>query len=81
MNMKIIRASEAARQSEEARRGKMDSEMIPVNEAIMEAVMNGERKCYINHGLSYEVISALKFMGYDVESGSQYNETFVTIRW
>ena len=43
--------------------------------------MKGNNNVYINGSISLNARQMLEQLGYDVKCGSQYNESYVNIKW
>lgn len=79
----MISAREAREETYKKIENNMENELILVEKKIKEAMNNGNKAystCY-NGALSQETIARLQVLGYKVEYGSQYNESYYMISW
>ena len=77
----MITAQEAAKQTEEALRSMVTVELQKIERDIMRLISEGKR-CYSFDGtISSNAKEELKKLGYEVNTGSQYNESYVSIKW
>ena len=56
-------------------------EVTEIETAIKSAIEQGEFKVEISHHVSSVIKERLSKLGYKVECGQQYNETFTIIKW
>lgn len=79
----MISAREAREETYKKIENNMENELILVEKKIKEAMNNGDKTystCY-DGVLSQETIARLRVLGYKVEYGSQYNESYYMISW
>ena len=55
--------------------------MAIIEEEINNEISQGNNNVYINGSISSDVRQMLEQLGYDVKCGSQYNESYVNIKW
>lgn len=77
----MIRASEAAKKSDEVIREHLTDELKKIDSIIKKAVMSGERHASFGGNISKNARAELERLGYKVETGSQYNQWWVSIEW
>jgi len=77
----MLSAKEAAAKSNEIIKQHKTQELSMVDKMISRAISEGERRCDIDGSLSSITKKELKNLGYKVECGTQYNESWVIIRW
>ncbi len=79
----MISAREAREETYKKIESNMENELILVEKKIKEAMNNGDKTysiCY-DGTLQQETIARLRVLGYKVEYGSQYNESYYMISW
>ena len=77
----MISAKEARKQSEQNKQDILNKEMAIIEEEINNEISQGNNNVYINGSISSDVRQMLEQLGYDVNCGSQYNESYVNIEW
>lgn len=77
----MITAKEAAEVAEEVIRNALTTELKDIEKRIMEEVEEGRRSCTFDGSISKEARKELERLGYEVKTGSQYNESYVIISW
>ena len=55
--------------------------MAIIEEEINNKISQGNNNVYINGLISSDARQMLEQLGYNVECGSQYNESYVNIKW
>lgn len=79
----MISTREAREETYKKIESNMENELILVEKKIKEAMNNGDKtySTYYDGVLSQETIARLRVLGYKVEYGSQYNESYYMISW
>ena len=77
----MIFAKDARRQAVEVVTAHQTEELSKVDKLIREAISKGRFECYYNGHISKIAKEELVGFGYSVETGSQYNEYYTTIKW
>lgn len=77
----MISAKEAREQSKQNKQNTLNKEMAIIEEEINNKISQGNNNVYINGLISSDVRQMLEQLGYNVECGSQYNESYVNIKW
>ena len=77
----MISAKEARKQAEQNKQNILNKEMAIIEEEINNEISQGNNNVYINGSISSDVRHMLEQLGYDVKCGSQYNESYVNIKW
>ena len=77
----MLRASEANKETTKNITEFLTTEMTEIEKRIINAIKEGKYSiCYSGY-LKQETKDALKRLGYKVETGSQYNESYYSISW
>lgn len=74
-------AAEARRMVDQGDFEKAKQVMAIATKAINTAIRNGQKRATVDGFMPQAVISELKRLGYEIETGSQYNESFTCIKW
>ena len=77
----MISAKQARKQSEQNKQNILNKEMAIIEEEINNEISQGNNNVYIDGSISSDVRQMLEQLGYDVKCGSQYNESYVNIKW
>ena len=77
----MISAKEARKQSEQNKQGILNKEMTIIEKEINNEISQGNNNVYIDDSISSDARQMLEQLGYDVKCGSQYNESYVNIKW
>ena len=77
----MLLASEARRIAEETIHNHATQELSSIDKKIVESCKNGETRCSFDGSISPVTRKELERCGYKVETGSQYNESYVIITW
>ena len=77
----MISAKQAREQSEHYFESKLDKEIEIIEQKILYATTQGKNCVYIEPAISTSAKQMLKQLGYKVEYGQQYNDTFTKIEW
>ena len=77
----MISAKEARKQSEQNKQDILNKEVAIIEEEINNEISQGNNNVYIDGSISSDVRQMLEQLGYDVKCGSQYNESYVNIKW
>ena len=77
----MISAKEARKQSEQNKQNILTKEMVTIEKEINNEISQGNNNVYINGLISSDARQMLEQLGYNVECGSQYNESYVNIKW
>ena len=77
----MISAKEAREQSKQNKQNTLNKEMAIIEEEINNKISQGNNNVYINGLISSDARQMLEQLGYNVECGSQYNESYVNITW
>ena len=77
----MISAKEARKQSEQNKQDILNKEMAIIEEEINNEISQGNNNVYIDGSISSDARQMLEQLGYDVKCGSQYNESYVNIKW
>ena len=77
----MISAKEAREQSKQNKQNTLNKEMAIIEEEINNKISQGNNNVYINGSISSDARQMLEQLGYDVKCGSQYNESYVNIKW
>ena len=77
----MISAKEARKQSEQNKQDILNKEMAIIEEEINKAIVKGQDYTYIGSAISSRVKQILEQLGYKVEYGQQYNESYTSIEW
>lgn len=77
----MITAQEARKNTLDQLATAMNIELIKVEEQINKAIAAGKFALYGDGYLSIEVQRRLRELGYEVQTGIQYNESYYTVSW
>lgn len=77
----MIAAQEARKKTLDQLAKAMNIELANVDEQINKAIAAGKFSLYGDGGLSVEVQRKLRELGYTVQTGCQYNESYYTVSW
>ena len=77
----MISAKQARKQSEQNKQDILNKEMAIIEEEINNEISQGNNNVYIDGSISSDARQMLEQLGYDVKCGSQYNESYVNIKW
>lgn len=77
----MISAAEAREQTKEIRQRELTYEVSKIEPEIEKAILQGENHVTLGGSLSKPTGDYLRSLGYEVEHGSQYNESYYTIKW
>lgn len=77
----MISAKEARKQSEQNKQNILNKEMATIEKEINNEISQGNNNVYINGSISSDARQMLEQLGYDVKCDSQYNESYVNIKW
>ena len=77
----MISAKQARKQSEQYSKSELDKEIEMIEQKILYATTQGKNYIYIEPAISTSAKQILKQLGYKVEYGQQYNDTFTKIEW
>ena len=77
----MLTASEANKKTKEIIKECLTEELSKLEEQINKAIENGKFSISNDGYLQSETTERLKELGYKVETGSQYNESYYIISW
>lgn len=77
----MISASEARRRSQQNFENKNKVILDEIERNIQKAIVAGKFTITSDGNVSQEVQAALRTLGYRVDVGSQYNQSYYTISW
>lgn len=77
----MISAKEAKEQSEQNFRSKLNKEIEMIEQKILNATIQGQDCVCIGSAISAGAKQMLEQLGYKVECGQQYNESYTDIEW
>lgn len=77
----MLSANEARIKTIQAREGCTAKDLAVIEQAINEAIENGEFSVSLRSAIKPAAKEKLEMYGYEVAYGEEYNETFTTIRW
>ncbi|HAU85812.1 MAG TPA: hypothetical protein DCW90_10005 [Lachnospiraceae bacterium] len=77
----MINAETARNESEKTANEKLSEELKEVEKCIEWAVEKGSYSTYYDGTLNSKTVNTLRKLGYKVEYGSQYNESYYSISW
>lgn len=77
----MITASEAKAKTEAARNDDISREMERIEREIEQAICKGDNNIALDGAIKRETAEHLRSLGYEVHVGSQYNESYFTIKW
>lgn len=73
----IITASEARAKTESVRNDRVSREM----KRIEQEICKGDNNIALDGTIKRETVEHLRSLGYEAHTGSQYNESYFTIKW
>ena len=77
----MISAKEAREKSEQNKQNILNKEMAIIEEEINKAIVKGQDYTCIGSEISSRAKQILEQLGYKVERGRQYNESYTSIEW
>ncbi len=77
----MITANEAREKTELARQSDTKREMERIEHEIEQAISKGDNNIALDGAISHTTAKCLRNLGYEVHTGSQYNESYFTIKW
>ena len=77
----MILACEARKKAQEIVFQHQTDELIKADSHIREAVIRGEMSCTFTGKISEQTRKELERCGYKINTGMQYNEGYVSIKW
>ena len=77
----MISANEARKKTEEIRNNGVYQELKRIEREIEEAIGKGGNNIALDGTISHPTANYLRQLGYEVHTGSQYNESYITIKW
>lgn len=77
----MITASEARAKTEAVRNDGVSREMERIEREIEQAICKGDNNIALDGTIKRETAEHLRSLGYEVHIGSQYNESYFTIKW
>ena len=77
----MLTAKEAKEKGIEACQKKIANELEMIAQDINEAIAAGEMSCTVDKYVSKDTKQKLESLGYQVTSGTQYNESYTFISW
>ena len=77
----MISANEAREKTEEVRNSGFERELKRIEHEIEEAIRKGDNNIALDGTISRQTANYMQQLGYEVHSGSQYNESYFTIKW
>ena len=80
----MISANRARKKTEAVRNARNNNgkyEMKNIEREIEDAINRGENKISFVGTISQQTTERLRKLGYEVHTGSQYNESYFTIKW
>ena len=77
----MISAAEARGKTEAVRNNGVEREMEKIEHEIEEAIRNGDNNIALDGTISHPTANYMRQLGYEVQTGSQYNESYFTIKW
>lgn len=77
----MISAKQARKQSEQYSKSELDKEIEMIEQKILYATIQGKNYVYIEPAISTSAKQMLKQLGYKIEYGQQYNESYTNIEW
>jgi hypothetical protein len=76
----IIKAEVARQIANDYKAARETKEAEEIAKEILDAAYKGQNAVYLRD-VSNQIKESLTSLGYSVETGSQYNEVYTTIRW
>lgn len=77
----MISAKEARERVEKATQNGIQKEIEKIEPEIEKAILQGKNHVTLGGSLSKPTCDHLRSLGYEVEHGSQYNESYFTVKW
>lgn len=77
----MISAAEAREQTDEINKKGLNYEISKIEPEIEKAILQGKNHVTLGGSLSKPTGDYLRCLGYEVEHGSQYNESYFTVKW
>ena len=77
----MISANEAREKTEAVRNNGVERELERIEHEIEEAIRNGDNNIALDGTISHTTANYMRKLGYEVHTGSQYNESYFTIKW
>lgn len=77
----MISANEAREKTEAVRNNGVERELERIEHEIEEAIRNGDNNIALDGTISHQTANYMRQLGYEVHTGSQYNESYFTIKW
>lgn len=77
----MISAREARERAEKATQNGIQKEIEKIEPEIEKAILQGKNHVTLGGSLSKPTGDYLRSLGYEVEHGSQYNESYFTVKW
>lgn len=77
----MITANEAREKTEAVRQSGIKREMERIEHEIEQAISIGDNNIVLDFGISHFTVECLRGLGYEVNAGNQYNESYFTIKW
>lgn len=77
----MISADEAREKTEAVRNNGVERELERIEHEIEEAISNGDNNIALDGTIKPTTANYLRQLGYEVHAGSQYNESYFTIKW
>lgn len=77
----MISANEAREKTEAVRNNGVERELEKIEHEIEEAIRNGDNNIGLDGTISHPAANYMRQLGYEVHTGSQYNESYFTIKW
>lgn len=77
----MITANEAREKTESVRQNGVKREMERIEQEIEQAISKGDNNIALDGTISHPTAECLRNLGYEVSTGSQYNEEYFTIKW
>ena len=77
----MISADDAREKTEAIRNSVVERELERIEHEIDEAIRKGDNNIALDGSISPLAANHLRQLGYEVCTGSQYNESYFTIKW
>lgn len=77
----MISANEAREKTEAVRNNSVKRELERIEHEIKEAISKGDNNITLDGTISNLTENYLRQLGYEVYTDSQYNESYLTIKW
>lgn len=77
----MFSAREARERAEKATQNGIQKEIDKIEPEIEKAILQGKNHVTLGGSLSKPTGDHLRSLGYEVEHGSQYNESYFTVKW